>query len=164
VADAQGHRVLLVDGEAGLLLAERALPLAPVALALDGSRGLLYVGEAGTGRILALGAEDLVVRGEVTLAGLGIPYDLALDAAGGRLYVVHALSARFGAVSAIDLESFTVVATRTGNYVEPLAGAGAAALVDGGRTLAVSLTGGVASLDAATLELLSVQRGWTSWT
>jgi len=164
VADSAGHRVVAIDSESHGILAERALPAAPQALALDPVAHRLYVGQMGTGMILALDADTLALEGQVALEGLGYPRDLALDVATGRLYVAHALSPKYGAISAIDLADMSVVATVWGDQERPLSGADAVS-VDGKRGVALlGYADGLVALDATSLEVLDTARvlrgGW----
>ncbi|GAF82144.1 unnamed protein product, partial [marine sediment metagenome] len=132
VADSEGRRVVAIDGESLTIVAERVLPAAPHALALDAEARRLYVGEMGIGTILALDAGTLRPIDQVVLGGLGYPRDLALDGAAGRLYVAHALSPKYGAISAIDVADMSIIGTVWGNEERPLSGADVVA-VDGRR-------------------------------
>jgi DNA-binding beta-propeller fold protein YncE len=156
--------VVAIDSENHGIVAERALPAAPQALALDPLTRRLYVGQMGTGMILALDADTLALEGQVALEGLGYPRDLALDVTTGRLYVAHALSPKYGAISAIDLADMSVVATVWGDRERPLSGADAVS-VDGKRGVALlGYADGLVALDATSLEVLDTARvlrgGW----
>lgn len=164
VADSAGHRVVAIDSENHSIIVERSLPAPPLALALDPRTRRLYVGQMGTGMILALDADTLGLEDQVALEGLGYPRDLALDATTGRLYVAHALSPKYGAISAIDPADMSVVATVWGDRDRPLSEADAVS-VDGSRGVALlGYADGLVALDAASLEVLDTARiargGW----
>ena len=113
----------MLDSASYGILATCALPAAPHALALDPLRRRLYVGQMGSGKVLALDADHLDLLGEVALGGLGYPLDLALDGEAGRLYVIHALSPKYGAISLVDAAHMTLLSTLWGNQEQSLFGA-----------------------------------------
>lgn len=115
IADSAQNRLVVLDGADYAIMAVQELPAAPHALALDPFLRRLYVGQMGTGMILAVNAETLDPIGQVALGGLGYPQDLVLDGATGRLYVAHARSPKYGAIAIIDTQSMTLLATREGN-------------------------------------------------
>jgi len=150
VADSAGKRILVLDGASLAVLSQRELPAAPYALAYDPTARRLYVGQMGTGQLLALDADSLETIAEVALGGLGYPQDLALDTATHSLYVAHALSPKYGALSVIDTASMTVRRTRWGNQEQSMLGSDFVHLDTARDTLFVTHSGGclvLASID-----------------
>jgi len=160
VADSAGDRVMVIDGEDCHFMTQRALPAAPHALALDPLRHRLYVGQMGTGMILALDADTLHLVGKVRLEGLGYPRDFALDVAAGRLYVAHALSPKYGAISVIDVANMSVLATLWGNQESPLSGAHAVTVDARRGVVLLGQADRVIALDAQSLAVQKIERVW----
>ncbi|MCZ7584696.1 MAG: hypothetical protein M5R36_15915 [Deltaproteobacteria bacterium] len=94
----QSGRLYSFDAETMAVLDERKLGFGTWGIALDESRGRVWIARFITGELLVLDADlHLVRRVAVGFA----PRDLALDAAARRLYVGHYLS---GKVSVVDLD------------------------------------------------------------
>jgi DNA-binding beta-propeller fold protein YncE len=132
----------------------RSFAGAPFALAGDSSRERLYVGEMGSGRLLALDSTTLEIIDETVLAGLGYPSELALDVAGARLYVAHALSPKYGALSVVDTGTMTVIGQRSGNPDLPLTGSDWIGLDSRENVVYLQQTRGILILEASSLDVL----------
>ena len=151
VADGVGRRLVMLDSASYGILATRTLPAAPHALALDPLRRRLYVGQMGSGVVLALDADHLRLLGEVALGGLGYPLDLALDVKANKLYIVHALSPKYGAISLVDAARMISLFTLWGSQERPLFGADTVR-VDAQRGLVyLGQSDGILTLDAKDL-------------
>jgi len=154
VGDADAKRLVMLDREGHGIMHVTDLEAAPGGLVYDPLMHRIYVTQLGPGTLLAFDADTLEPLGQVALGGLGLPRALALDAEARRLYVAHDLSPKYGALSVVDTEAWRVVAERTGDWEQPLAGCDEIAVDAERGRLVVGYSGGVAAFDLETLEIL----------
>ena len=154
VGDAAGRRLFVLDRKGHGIIREVALEAAPGVLVFDPLAQRIYVAESGPGTLLALDADTLEPLGRVTLGGLGLPRALALDAEARRLYVAHDLSAKYGAVSVVDVDTWQVLADRSGTWSRPMTGCDEIAIDAARKRLVVGYSGGLVALNPETLDVI----------
>jgi len=98
--DTDGNAVVMTDGSG-----ERKIGVGkgPVALAVDDARGLVWVANAGDGRLSIVDAKNGVVIGMVDVGRN--PYSVAVNAAVGKVYVTHTFN---DSLTIVDEESRAV--------------------------------------------------------
>jgi len=156
VSDSLQQRVVVLSKSCDII-GQRTLPAAPYALALDMSGGRLYVGQMGSGKILALNTETLATESTLALGGLGYPLDLALDSSGEILYVAHALSPKYGALSVIKAEDMSLLGTLWGNSKLALTNADSVRWDPRHNVVLLGVAEGIMALDGRSLQLIYAQ-------
>jgi len=163
VSDSLQQRVVVLDRGCDIIN-QRALAAAPYALALDSGRKRLYVGQMGTGTILALNAETLASESTLALGGLGYPLDLALDSSGEILYVAHALSPKLGALSVIQTRDMQLQKTLWGTPELALTNVDSVRWDSRHNAILLGVAEGILALDGQSLQVVHLEplrrRGW----
>ena len=163
VSDSLQQRIMVL-GPSCDIIGQRTLPAAPYALALDSTKGRLYVGQMGNGTILALNTETLASEGTLALGGLGYPLDLALDSSGEILYVAHALSPKYGALSVITTRDMSMQKTLWGSPALDLTNADSVRWDSRHSVVLLGVAEGIMALDGRSLEVVHLQplrrAGW----
>ena len=163
VSDSLQQRIVMLSPSCDIM-SQRTLPAAPYALALEASKGRLYVGQMGSGTILALNAETLASESSLALGGLGYPLDLALDSSGEILYVAHSLAPKYGALSVIKTGDMSLLNKLEGSPQRTLLHADSVRWDPRHNVVLLGVAEGIMAVDGRSMEVKHMQplrrAGW----